>query len=71
MSELTTEEIAARARAVAGKLGDHLTERTHVLLDGASTVRYNSEDFIRNNPWPAVGVAAGVGFLLGVIIARR
>jgi ElaB/YqjD/DUF883 family membrane-anchored ribosome-binding protein len=30
-----------------------------------------TDDYVRAKPWNAVGIAAGVGFVLGVLIARR
>jgi ElaB/YqjD/DUF883 family membrane-anchored ribosome-binding protein len=67
----TPEQLAATAKDAAKKVGDHLTEHANHLRDSAADARYNAENFIQTNPWPAVGIAAGVGFLLGVIVARR
>ena len=30
-----------------------------------------TDDYVRAKPWNAVGIAAGVGLVLGVLIARR
>jgi ElaB/YqjD/DUF883 family membrane-anchored ribosome-binding protein len=30
----------------------------------------NTKQYVRHNPWRAIGIAAGVGFLLGVLSAR-
>lgn len=30
-----------------------------------------TEDYVRANPWQALGIAAGVGVVLGVLLARR
>jgi len=30
-----------------------------------------TDDYVQDNPWQAVGIAAGVGFLLGLLIGRR
>ena len=30
-----------------------------------------TDDYVHANPWPAIGVAAGVGFVLGALFARR
>ena len=32
---------------------------------------YDADRQVREHPWTAVGVAAGVGALLGIILARR
>jgi ElaB/YqjD/DUF883 family membrane-anchored ribosome-binding protein len=65
------DELTAQAKQIARKVGDQLAEHTSTLLDSAADARYNAEDFIQANPWPAVAVAAGLGFLLGVAVARR
>ena len=30
-----------------------------------------TEDHIKRNPWQSVGIAAGVGLVIGVLLARR
>jgi ElaB/YqjD/DUF883 family membrane-anchored ribosome-binding protein len=30
-----------------------------------------TEQYVRSNPWQSVGVAAGIGLLVGVLLARR
>lgn len=30
-----------------------------------------TEDYMKRNPWQSVGIAAGVGLVLGVLLARR
>jgi ElaB/YqjD/DUF883 family membrane-anchored ribosome-binding protein len=30
-----------------------------------------TEDYVKRNPWQAVGIAAGVGLVVGVLLARR
>lgn len=30
-----------------------------------------ADDYVHDNPWAAIGVAAGVGFVLGALISRR
>jgi ElaB/YqjD/DUF883 family membrane-anchored ribosome-binding protein len=30
-----------------------------------------ADEYVHENPWKAVGVAAGVGFLVGLLIRRR
>jgi ElaB/YqjD/DUF883 family membrane-anchored ribosome-binding protein len=31
----------------------------------------NADDFVQENPWKAVAISAGVGLLVGMLIARR
>lgn len=59
------------------RLGTHV-ESLHAALGDAQNSaqrRYrvatvNAERYVRRNPWQAVGIAAGVGFLLGVLTTR-
>lgn len=30
-----------------------------------------TDDYVHANPWPAIGVAAGVGFIVGALLSRR
>jgi len=34
-------------------------------------VNESSVDYIRQNPWSAIGISAGIGLLVGVIFRRR
>ena len=80
-----SEEMLRLATAVSGEGVDALRERlrTHIdslraaLGDAQSTAkqRYRAaadctDHYVRENPWQAVGVAAGIGFLFGVLAAR-
>ncbi|CAG4895904.1 DUF883 family protein [Paraburkholderia gardini] len=80
-----SEEMLRLATAVSGEGVDALRERlrTHVdslqlALGDAQSVakqRYrvaadNADRYVRDNPWEAVGIGAGIGFLLGVLAVR-
>jgi ElaB/YqjD/DUF883 family membrane-anchored ribosome-binding protein len=41
------------------------------LLDKAKLAAQGADDFVHRNPWEAVGVAAGLGLLIGLFIRRR
>ena len=30
-----------------------------------------ADNYVHDNPWQAVGVAAAIGFLLGLVVSRR
>jgi ElaB/YqjD/DUF883 family membrane-anchored ribosome-binding protein len=64
-------DLTAQARETVRKVSDHLNEQANVIRDATAAVRYNTQDFIQNNPWQSVAIAAGIGFLLGVVISRR
>ena len=41
------------------------------LVDKAKVAAEGADDFVHRNPWEAVGVAAGLGLLIGLFIGRR
>jgi ElaB/YqjD/DUF883 family membrane-anchored ribosome-binding protein len=41
------------------------------LLDKTKAAARATDDFVHENPWRAVGISAGIGLLLGIIIGRR
>jgi ElaB/YqjD/DUF883 family membrane-anchored ribosome-binding protein len=63
--------IKTTATDAVRKVSETLNDQANVLRDSAVTARYNTQDFIENNPWQALCIAAGVGFLVGIIVARR
>jgi ElaB/YqjD/DUF883 family membrane-anchored ribosome-binding protein len=63
--------LKAQASEAVRKVSETINDQANVLRDSAANARYNTQDFIENNPWEAVAIAAGIGFLLGVIVARR
>jgi len=80
------EEILRATAGVAGeKMGDlrerigerlrdaklRLADAEAALVDRTRAAARATDDFVHDNPWRAVGVAAAVGLLLGVIIGRR
>ena len=65
------EALKAQASEAVRKVSETLNDQANVLRDTAAKARYNTQEFIENNPWEAVAIAAGIGFLLGVIVARR
>ena len=66
-----TEDITAQAKDVVRTVSSQINEQANYLRDATAAVRYNTQDFIETNPWQSVAIAAGIGFLVGVIVARR
>lgn len=46
-------------------------ETLHAAQDQAARAYHNSEKHIRENPAAAVGLAAGIGFVVGLFAGRR
>ena len=80
------EEILRATAGVAGEKMVDLRERSAerlrdaklrladaeaALVDKTKAAARATDDFVNDNPWQAVGIAAGIGLLLGIIIGRR
>ncbi|MDD0975335.1 DUF883 family protein [Pseudomonas fontis] len=57
-------ESLLRARETLHQTQDSVRERGQAAL-GAT------EEYVQTNPWQSVGIAAGVGFLIGLLASRR
>lgn len=53
-----------RARATLQETEDSLRVRGQAALT-------STEDYVQSNPWQSIGIAAGVGFLVGLLASRR
>ena len=75
---MTVDHVGESADALRSRVSDRLnqamTELRHLqnlTIDQAKLLGHEGEDFVKNNPWKSVGVAAGVGLLLGLLVGRR
>ena len=48
-----------------------LSELQDDALDNAKAAARVTDDYVRDNPWQAIGVAAAIGFLVGLVVSRR
>ena len=48
-----------------------LTDAEQALLEKSKLAAKATDEYVRDNPWQAVGVAAVAGLVLGVLISRR
>ncbi len=48
-----------------------LQNAQHAATDAAKKYAGMTDGFVRTNPWAAIGAAAAVGLLAGMLIARR
>jgi ElaB/YqjD/DUF883 family membrane-anchored ribosome-binding protein len=42
-----------------------------VVVGKAKVAAKATDDYVHENPWKSIGIAAGVGFLLGMLVSRR
>jgi ElaB/YqjD/DUF883 family membrane-anchored ribosome-binding protein len=61
------ERIQASLATAKVKLG----EAEQVLREKTKEAAKVTDDYVRDNPWQAVGIAAVAGLVLGILISRR
>lgn len=64
-------EARARAEESLGSARERLEEAKEDLGARARTAAHSADVYVRENPWTAVAVAVGIGFLLGSLNRRR
>jgi ElaB/YqjD/DUF883 family membrane-anchored ribosome-binding protein len=48
-----------------------LAEAEAMVTERARQAARYTDEYVHENPWRAIGVAAGIGLLLGLLISRR
>lgn len=48
-----------------------LAEAEAVVRERARQAAQYTDEYVRENPWRAIGVAAGIGLVLGLVLSRR
>nr|WP_288912848.1 YqjD family protein [uncultured Pseudomonas sp.] len=81
-----TERLLDHTATLAGDQADELRSQIHeTLLRARETLTLTedsvrergqaaviaTEEYVQANPWQSVGIAAGVGFLIGLLATRR
>lgn len=65
------QEVRARAEESLRQARLRLSEIEDEALRRAREVADATDEYVRENPWQSVGIAAGVGLLLGLLLGRR
>lgn len=76
--DATVDDLGERAKAARAKAGESvdkaqagLDELETQLAARAEDLARDATEYVRNNPWTAVGIAAAVGAVLGALLSRR
>ena len=65
------DQIRARAEESVRQAKERLAGIEEEALQHARVLAGEAEEYVRGNPWQAVGIAAGVGLVLGLLLSRR
>ena len=60
-------QVETKLRAAKAKLQDVQDDA----MDRAKVAARATDEYVRDNPWQALGVAAAVGVLIGLLMSRR
>lgn len=81
-----TERLLQHSASLAGEQAEELREQIRNSLGRARSTLHNAEDalhargkaaldatkgYVQTHPWQTLGIAAGIGLLLGMLISRR
>lgn len=74
----TSEATGSQVEELRSKVTENLARARELLKETESTVReqcdaalLKTEEYVHAKPLQSIGIAAGVGFLLGLLVARR
>lgn len=73
-AEQAGEKITNLRARIQARLRDaraRLAEAEDVLIDKTRAAARATDEYVHESPWTAVGIAAGVGLLVGLVLARR
>jgi ElaB/YqjD/DUF883 family membrane-anchored ribosome-binding protein len=64
-------EARARAEETVRQARERLEAAQEDIALRAREVAQEADEYVRENPWRAVGIAAGVAFVIGILVSRR
>lgn len=70
-AEGEAKALRARIRERLDDAKDRLLDAQHEAVRRAKAAATVTDDYVHDNPWQAIGVAAAIGLALGVLIGRR
>ncbi|MBI1965241.1 MAG: DUF883 domain-containing protein [Betaproteobacteria bacterium] len=74
----TASQAGEKAAAAREKVQDSLrrakvklAEVEDIMIDRGKLAARATDEYVHDNPWRAVGIAAGIGLVIGLLIGRR
>lgn len=65
------DEVRAKTRESLRKVGERIAEAQAALLANSRKAATATDVYVHENPWAALGVAGGIGFVLGLLLRRN
>lgn len=74
----TANQAGDKVSDLRGRLQDRLqsaklklADAEAAVVDKTRAVARATDDYVHDNPWRSVGIAAGIGLVIGLLIGRR
>jgi ElaB/YqjD/DUF883 family membrane-anchored ribosome-binding protein len=64
-------DLRRRAQSAIASAKTRLVEVEHKVVDQARHAAKATDHWVHDHPWKAIGIAAGAGVLIGLLINRR
>lgn len=65
------QELRAKAQESVAAVRERLTKVEEAAMHQAKAAAAKGNAYVHENPWAAIGIAAGAGLLIGMLLARR
>jgi len=65
------QDLRQRAEAALQKVRDRFESVEKDLVRRGRETAHATDEWVHHNPWTSIGIGAGVGVLIGMLIARR
>jgi len=65
------KELRGRMQARLDQAKTSLTHLQDVAVTKAKAAGHAADEYVHENPWRAIGAAAGIGLIAGLLIGRR
>ena len=76
--KLTADDVGESTAGLRERLQQRLSDARHSLLtlqasasEKAKAAGHAADDYVHEHPWKAIGAAAGIGMIIGLLISRR
>jgi ElaB/YqjD/DUF883 family membrane-anchored ribosome-binding protein len=78
LMQATAHQTEGKVVELRERITENLRSARHKLADAEETIREKTkemarvtDDYVHEHPWRAIGTAAGVGLVIGLLIGRR
>ncbi|KRB94107.1 DUF883 family protein [Noviherbaspirillum sp. Root189] len=65
------DELRAKGLSLLDTAMDRAQEVQGIAVEKSKVAAQSTDEFVQTNPWKAVGIAAGAGLVVGLLLSRR